>query len=323
MSKRRVAAIEKMWKGKVEAVSEVEAHSYEMARLRQHEYEVAKRAQARRDAACRTARHVLSSTNGWTEEGMVLQREAMRETMLECMRREEIVKRKEIAEREAWLATVRATETDAVRQEGAMKVSAKRLQEEEMMEHLRQVEKEKVMREEAAGAAREENKQQKEKEKKELLDVRKQRDEMMAAIAVERRKAWEIKQKEKKEEKERAAEIREEFTKEKARLKQEAKVIARREAAFEYARRLEKVWKHTEAFAARCEAEHDRALHEAEARTSSYTEIRLDQLEMKSKMSRARAESAKQAYDTCLMQYRALEKGGAAVIKAEETDKKE
>ena len=154
MSKRRVAAIEKMWKGKVEAVSEVEAHSYEMARLRQHEYEVAKRAQARRDAACRTARHVLSSTNGWTEEGMVLQREAMRETMLECMRREEIVKRKEIAEREAWLATVRATETDAVRQEGAMKVSAKRLQEEEMMEHLRQVEKEKVMREEAAGAAR-------------------------------------------------------------------------------------------------------------------------------------------------------------------------
>ena len=81
-------------------------------------------------------------------------------------------------------------------------------------------------------------------------------------------------------------------------------------AAFEYARRLEKVWKHTEAFAARCEAEHDRALHEAEARTSSYTEIRLDQLEMKSKMSRARAESAKQAYDTCLMQYRALEKEG-------------
>lgn len=63
----------------------------------------------------------------------------MHSLAVDCMRREELVKRKHMAERERGLAMMRAAETEAVRTETKMKVSSKKAQEEELMVNYRRV----------------------------------------------------------------------------------------------------------------------------------------------------------------------------------------
>ena len=95
-----------------------------------------------------------------------------------------------------------------------------------------------------------------------------------------------------------------------AKARAEAKEHARRESAYEYSLRLEKVWKHAEAFVARCEAEHDRESMQSEARTSSFSQDSLDRLEVRLKTARLKARAAKSAYENCLLRYKQPGKGG-------------
>jgi len=309
LSRRRIKATEQMWDEQVKKLERVALHADGVADTRAHEIHVLRRASYKKGAAVRNSRNVLSSSSGvYDPDTAESQREALRETMLDCIRREEMVRVQERADKERDLAARRADEAVQKRDEARRAVMSKVEQEVEINAHREEVEAERRQREEEGSKYREEMAKQKAAEKKELAEVRTKKIDEAARIAADRRVANEAKAKMKVEEQERQLEEREKAAKEKLAAKALAAEVKRKEAALEYSRRLEKVWKKAVADADAAEARYDKLAMSAEHRQSSFTAEELERLEQRMKLTRVRADAAKESFHNCVYQYKGIVK---------------
>jgi len=220
---------------------------------------------------------------------------------VDCMRREELVRRKALAEREKHLAAMRADEREAQAAETRRRVAAKQAQEEENLEHWRKVEALRASKEEASGEMRAELAKQKAQEKAQARAARRERDDKMAALAVVRRTQKEAAEKQRATDAEKVLEAKEAAVKEKMRQKEESREVARVAAEQDFLRRLEKVWKKTEWDAAKFRDDFEKEKMGAEMLVSSFTEEKLERLKFKYDAALKRAAAAKQSYDDCLV----------------------
>ena len=87
---------------------------------------------------------------------------------------------------------------------------------------------------------------------------------------------------------------------ERAKAKMEDRAAVQRQAKLDFAQRLEKVWKQSEAVVARCEREYENLKETSAERTASFTAAELERRERAMEAARARAESARDAWERCL-----------------------
>lgn len=157
MSDRRVKAIDGVWRREVEKCEEVEDKAWDLQNFRQYEAHVARRCAASRNKHVRAARHTLAAAGAGLSIAIAPEmsdteatREAVRETMFDCVRREEIKNKSELADKESSLAESRMRHTEDMRAVQQRRVDAKRMQEAEHLAHLQKVEADRLEREVSA-----------------------------------------------------------------------------------------------------------------------------------------------------------------------------
>ena len=133
---------------------EVEDNAWDLAAFRQHEAYVARCCAASRAGHVRAARHMLAAAGAGVPIAIAPEmsdkeatREAVRETMFDCVRREEIKNKSELAAKESSLAESRARHTQDMRRVKQRRVKAKRTQEAEHLAHMQRVEADRQERE--------------------------------------------------------------------------------------------------------------------------------------------------------------------------------
>ena len=194
-----------MWDGQVKKLERVAQHADVVADHKEHAVEVLRREAAKLAPVMNSSRQLLSSVGGWTPETAEAQRQALRNTMLDCMRREEMVRLEQRAEKERELAYRRADEAEYMRMQARMKVESKAQQEAEIRAHREEVEQAKLAREESGEALRQDMAKEKQEVGGLLAEARKRREEKAEKMAAERRVAMEAKAKAKKEADEKGA----------------------------------------------------------------------------------------------------------------------
>jgi hypothetical protein len=305
MSDRRVQAIDGVWKREVERAEEIEEHAADVAAFREHEASVARRCAAQRAPVVRAARRTLVCAGDPIPQAPELTdkeatREAVRETMFDCVRREEIATRNKVAGREAELLRSRMAKTREMRDEQRRRVDAKKAQEEAAILHKREVEMRRQEKEAQAARDRADVAEERRRLRVAQEAERQQRAVRVAEVIAARRKLLEEKEKAAKEAAEEAAMARGKMVEARGKAKEQAQQGARRDAQLDYAGRLEKVWKHAETQAARCEREYESLRMTSEARESSFTADLLEKREAAMEAARAKALSARMAWERCL-----------------------
>ena len=197
---------------------------------------------------------------------------------VDSMRREEIARALELAEREHSLAARRFDEAETVARDSRASMHAKARQEHEQLTRLRLADAQRLGREETSGNLRGENARQKEGEKGALLAARKARAEAMEQVATQRRQKKEEDKKRETNLREMMDEQRVRTAQDHARAKADAKALARRESAHEHAQRLEVVLHRAESAAQRLQDECDRCCDELETRPSTFAQEQSDRL---------------------------------------------
>jgi len=216
---------------------------------------------------------------------------------MDSMRREEIARALELAEREHSLAARRFDEAETVARDSRASMHAKARQEHEQLTRLRLADAQRLGREETSGNLRGENARQKEGEKGALLAARKARAEAMEQVATQRRQKKEEDKKRETNLREMMDEQRVRTAQDHARAKADAKALARRESAHEHAHRLEVVLHRAESAAQRLQDECDRCCDELETRPSTFAQEQSDRLSARLTAQRARSKAAKLAYE--------------------------
>jgi len=298
LSERRILAAQRLFEQRVSKNEHVAKLAEEQALRRQHEVEVLRRKLRNHQTALRNSRQRwLQPASAHGPHSQEAQRTALRETHMDSMRREEIARALELAEREHSLAARRFDEAETLAKDSRASMHAKARQEQEQLTRLRLVDAQRLEREETSGKLRGENARQKEGEKGALLAARKARAEAMEQVATQRRQK-------KEEDKKREGDLRETIDEQRvktaqdhARAKADAKALARRESAHEHARRLEVVLHRAESAAQRLEDECDRCCDELETRPSSFAQEQSERLSARLTAQRARSKAAKLAYE--------------------------
>ena len=317
---RRVAATSGVWRKHVEGVEKIKDTTVRLADRRKHEATVYLKRTNRAMSRVRTARTLLATPlpAGMTPEQWdsvsTSQREAQGEMHNDCLRREEMMRRQRIAERDARVAADRIEALSYVKQEEAFRLHARHFQETEWALHKRELEalrgetvtRERMLAERAAEKAHRE-------------ELRQRRQQNVAMAVAERRAHREALEKEKMETSKRERARTEERAERKARARAATRAYTERAQAVEYSKRLEKMWKHSESLLLRADDEYERhkliikggskeappaevtaevtADDASDDAAESWAQTELARLKARLEVARRRADAARDAYD--------------------------
>ena len=254
MVERRVIAYKQGWDKRVEHVEKGLQMEEHLARRRLRDSAISTRKEHKSLGRVNRARQLLGTplSAGITpfemEKYATGLREAQREMQADCVRREQMARRAREAKRELTVAADHAEALKALRAEELFRVRSKQKQEEEWHKHRHELEKQRRTREDWAAELEERH-----AEKAHRESLRQQRASALAEGVAARRAKKDADEKREREEKYKADKEREARAAAKAQLKADRKAYVDREAALDYSKRLEKVWKYATNIEARAE----------------------------------------------------------------------
>lgn len=244
---RRVAAFKVMCHERVEAVERARDTVVQLAHRRQHEASVFTRREHRSMHRVHSARSLLGTplkanmTPFEYESHATGRREALRNMHQDCLRREQISQRQQLAHKEALLAQDTAEQLGFERQQEAFRVDSKKQQEHEWVAHRRYLQRRRKqeLNMEAELAERH-------AEKAHRVRLREEAAAKVRAGCAARRAHKEAMEKDRLLEEKQSAARREDAAAFKARKLAFAKSLVAHGQQCDYAKRLEKAWKHAD-----------------------------------------------------------------------------